>query len=150
VTADGESAYELFRRGCRFLDDGHPGQAALLLARALELEPDKTSIRESLGRAWYAMRRYDDAAAAFAGVVERAPANAYAQFGLARSLLCAGRARAALAHARLAVAMQPDRDEFRDALAECLARTAESQPHDRAERGCNETGTTGAGGLDES
>lgn len=151
MTAHGESAYDLFRRGSRFLDDGHPGQAALLLARAVELEPEKTSIRETLGRAWYAMRRYDDAAGAFSGVVERAPANAYAQFGLARSLLCAGRAQAALAHARLAVAMQPDRDEFRDALAECLAGTADVSPR----RGSGkpdgrETETTGADGAGEA
>src|SRR5919206_1329494 len=48
-----ETAYELFSRGMGFLADGHPHQAAMLLARAKLLEPDKASIREALGRAWY-------------------------------------------------------------------------------------------------
>ena len=32
---EGQSAYALFCKGRRFLDDGHPHQAAMILAQAL-------------------------------------------------------------------------------------------------------------------
>ena len=35
----------------RFLDEGHPHQAAMLLSRARLMEPEKASIREALARA---------------------------------------------------------------------------------------------------
>ena len=69
----------------RFLDQRHPGQAALLLEQALTLEPDRTPIREALARAYYALGRYADAAEVFDEIVRRAPTNDYAHFGLARS-----------------------------------------------------------------
>ena len=48
---DADDAYDLFSRGVRFLRDGHPHQAAMMLARAKLLEPDKPSIRTALGLA---------------------------------------------------------------------------------------------------
>jgi len=64
---DGDGlTFELFERGRRFLDERHPGQAALLLERALRRDPDKNSIREALGRAYFALGSYGSAADAFA------------------------------------------------------------------------------------
>lgn len=124
---DGDApAYELFWRGSRFLEQRHPGQAALLLARAVVLEPEKTSIREALGRAQYALGRFDEAAETFAAVTVRAPANDYARFGLARSLLAAGRASEAVGQARLAVAMRPGNADYEEALVACLAALGEA------------------------
>jgi len=114
-----DDTFRLFTSGRRFLEDGHPGQAALLLERAATLTPEKTSIREALGRAYYALGRYRDAAAAFSEVVRRRPADDYAHFGLARSLLAAGDAPAALAAAKLALAMAPGNEDYRRAVAEC-------------------------------
>ena len=114
-----DETFRLFTSGRRFLEEGHPGQAALFLERAAALTPDKMSIREALGRAYYALGRYRDAAAAFSEVVRRRPADDYAQFGLARSLLAAGDARAALVAAKLALAMAPGNDDYRRAVDDC-------------------------------
>ena len=46
-----ESAYELFQRGSRMLAEHHFGASAVLLERALALEPGKASILEALGQA---------------------------------------------------------------------------------------------------
>ena len=48
---DDDDAYDLFTRGMGLLADGHPHQAAVVLARAKRVEPEKASIREALGRA---------------------------------------------------------------------------------------------------
>ena len=79
-------AYSLFRRGAGFLEDGHPAQAAMHLSRALELEPGRNSIRETLGRAEFALGRYERAAALFRQVVADVPDCDYAHYALARSL----------------------------------------------------------------
>ena len=60
------------------------------LARARELEPDKASVREALGRALFGAQRYSEAAAEFEAVVEHAPTNDYALFCLGRSLQLLG------------------------------------------------------------
>lgn len=120
VRERGERAFDLFHRGKAFLDQRHPGQAALLLEQALTLEPDKNSIREALARAYYALGRYASAAEAFEEIVRRAPTNDYAHFGLARSLLALGEAEAARPAARLAVAMTPANADYRRALARCV------------------------------
>ncbi len=115
-----ERAYEYFEAGRRFLAERHPPQAAMYLERALALAPDKNSIREALGRAYYALGRYDDAAREFATIVERAPATDYAHFALARSLLKLGDLPGARREARLAVAMAPGNDDYRRALDDSL------------------------------
>ena len=61
------------------------------LTRARDLEPDKDSIREALGRALFHARRYDGAAEEFEAVVEHAPTNDFALFCLGRSLQLLGR-----------------------------------------------------------
>jgi len=118
--ADGARIYELFQTGRRFLAERHPAQAAMYLERALRLAPDKNSIREALGRAYYALGRYRDAAREFAEVGRRAPTNDYAHFALARCLLKLGDTTAALPEARLALAMAPDNADYRQALDDCL------------------------------
>lgn len=105
---DAESeAYDLFARGTGFLRDRHPAQAAMLLERALQLEPGRNSIREALGRAEYALGRHGRAAELFAAVVEDVPDDDYAHFALARSLEALGRGREAQGHLRLARALRP-------------------------------------------
>ncbi len=118
---EGERVYELFQTGRRFLAERHPGQAAMYLERALRLAPDKNSIRETLGRSYYALGRFESAAAEFEELLGRAPTNDYAHFALARCLLRLGDVAGALRAARLALAMSPDNAEFRRVLDDCLA-----------------------------
>lgn len=121
AVAHGERAYELFHKGRRFLADRHPAQAAMFLEQALLLAPDKNSIREALGRSYYALGRYGRAAQEFEELLRRAPTNGYAHFALARCLLKADDAAGALRAARLAVAMAPANADYRRALDDCLA-----------------------------
>ena len=114
--------YELYRRGSDLLDRGDHHQAAVPLARARSLDPDKTSIREALGRALFGARRYADAAAEFEAIVERSPTNDYALFCLGRSLQLLGRHDEARRPLALASCMRPDRRDYR--LYRDLARRA--------------------------
>ena len=120
-TTAGGRVYELFQRGHRFLAARHPGQAAMYLELALLLAPDKNSIREALGRSYYALGRYENAAQEFAELLRRAPTNDYAHFALARCLLKLGDVAGARRAARLALAMAPGNADYQRALADCLA-----------------------------
>ena len=55
------------------------------------MEPEKTSIREALGRAYFRSRQFEEAVVEFQAVVERAPTNDYALFCLGRALMECGR-----------------------------------------------------------
>ena len=106
-------AYALFQRGISLLEESHWAQAAVPLEKAKRLEPDKTSIREALGRAYFRTGRYRRAAGEFSAVVERNPANDYAHFCLGRSLEKLGDKPAASRHLSLAAGMRPDREDYR-------------------------------------
>jgi Flp pilus assembly protein TadD len=109
----GEHVYDLFTRGSALLDAGDFAAAAVPLAQARDLEPDKTSIREALGRAYFRSGRYADAREEFAAVVERAPVNDFAHFCLGRALEKTGRREEARRHLTLAANMRPDRADYR-------------------------------------
>src|SRR5918997_3329237 len=85
-----DDVYDLFQRGTALLEAGDFDQATVPLRKAAELEPEKTSIREALGRAYFRSRHYEQAAVEFAAVVERAPTNDYALFCLGPALLESG------------------------------------------------------------
>lgn len=106
-------AYGLFRRGVDFLDEGRPAQAAMYLSRALALEPGRNSIRETLGRAEFALGRYERAASLFRDVVADVPDCDYAHYALARSLRALGRGEEARGHLRLARALHPTCETYR-------------------------------------
>src|SRR6266702_3409097 len=109
-------AYDLLSRAREFLRTGHPHQAAMLLAEAKLIEPDKGSIRETLGRALYLSGRNARARREFAKAVAIDPVNDYAHFGLALSCARTGQRIRAVAHLKLAIAMRPGADEYREAL----------------------------------
>jgi tetratricopeptide (TPR) repeat protein len=108
-----DDAYALFQRGLSLLAESHWAQAAVSLEKAKRLEPDKTSIREALGRAYFRSGRYRRAATEFSAVVEHSPANDYAHFCLGRSFEKLGDRRAARRHLSLAFGMRPDRTDYR-------------------------------------
>jgi Flp pilus assembly protein TadD len=116
----GEAVYDLFTRGTALLEAGDFAAATIPLERARRLEPDKSSIREALGRAYFRSARFEAAAKEFAAVVERHPVNDYAHFCLGRSLEKTGRRDQARRHAALAAHMRPDRADYR-AFRERLA-----------------------------
>lgn len=110
-------AYDLFMRGTAFLREKHAAQAAMLLRRALSLEPGRNSIRESLGRAEFALGRHLQAAELFEELLADCPDSDYAHFALGRCLLGLGRRDEARAHLRLARALAPHNDLYRETLA---------------------------------
>jgi tetratricopeptide (TPR) repeat protein len=114
---DRDSAYELFRRGSRLLAEHHPGAAAVLLERALALEPGKASILEALGRAYFNQGDHASAADRFGAIVDADPLAHYAHFGLGLSRARLGDDRAARRHLRMAVFLKPESDDYQRALA---------------------------------
>lgn len=105
--------YQLFQRGTALLEAGDYHQAAIPLTRARDLAPDKTSIREALGRALFRAQRYEAAAAEFAAVVEQAPTDDYALFCLGRSLQQLGRHAEARRPLAQAAGLRPERGDYR-------------------------------------
>ena len=114
---DDASAYDLLSRAREFLRTGHPHQAAMLLSRAKLIEPEKGSIRETLGRALYLSGRSLGARREFAKAVQIDPVNDYAHFGLALCCARTGQRTRAIAHLKLAIVMRPGEEEYRRALA---------------------------------
>ena len=80
-----ESTYNLFQRGRRHLRAGMAAQATVALEKAKRREPDKASIREALGIAYFRIRRWSEAEAEFRAVLELSPVNDYAHYALGRS-----------------------------------------------------------------
>jgi tetratricopeptide (TPR) repeat protein len=119
-----DDVYELYRRGSELLEAGHNHQATIPLSRARDLAPDKTSIREALGRALFHSQRYEQAAQEFQAVIDRAPTNDYALFCLGRSLQMLGRHAEARKPLALAAFMQPGRRDYRRYRALAQARAA--------------------------
>lgn len=95
----------------------HPGAAAVLLERALALEPGKASILEALGRAYYNQGDHAAAADRFAAMVDADPLAHYAHFGLGLAKSRMGDRRSARRHLRMAVFLKPEIDAYRAALA---------------------------------
>jgi Flp pilus assembly protein TadD len=108
-----EQVYDLYRHGSELLESGHFAAAIVPLEQARDLESDKTSIREALGRAYYRSGRFGPAAEEFGAVVEQDPVNDFAHFCLGRALEKTGRTEEARRHAVLAAGMRPDRDDYR-------------------------------------
>ena len=108
-----EDVYDLFKRGTALLEAGDFNQATIPLSKAAELEPEKTSIREALGRACFRSGQYERARVEFEAVVERAPTNDYALFCLGRALLELGRAAEARKPLTLAAGLRPERRDYR-------------------------------------
>jgi tetratricopeptide (TPR) repeat protein len=108
-----DDVYDLFKRGTALLEAGEFHQATVPLSKAAGLEPEKTSIREALGRAYFRSRQFEAARVEFEAVVDRAPTNDYALFCLGRALLELGRAKEARKPLTLAAQLRPERRDYR-------------------------------------
>lgn len=123
-----EHAYALLQRGRRLLAENHPHQAAIVLERAASAEPRKASIREALARAYYNSGQFNHAREQFAEVVAINPSNAYAHFGLGMSLARCGHPSVAIGHLKMAAAMKPDSNVYREALQRLRADALSDRP----------------------
>jgi Flp pilus assembly protein TadD len=108
-----EPTYTLYRRGIELLEDGDFVDATEPLAEAARREPEKTSVREALGRAYYRAGRFRLAAVEFDAVVETHPVDDYAHFCLGRALSKTGDKKRARHHLALASNLRPDRRDYR-------------------------------------
>src|SRR6059036_1575853 len=99
--------YDNFQEGRRRLRRGLTAQATVPLEKARRRAPDKASIREALGIAYFRLRRYEEAEAEFRAVLEISPVNDYAHYALGRALERQGRTQEANAHYKLARSLRP-------------------------------------------
>lgn len=108
-----DHTYDLYRRGLELLADGDAQQATAPLEEAARRAPEKSSVREALGRAYFRTRRYAEAVTEFEAVVETHPVNDFAQFCLGRALSKSGRRERARHHLAMAANLRPDRRDYR-------------------------------------
>ncbi len=132
--------YDWFRRGSELLEQGNSAAAAELLTWAAQAEPQARSIREALARAHYDSRRFEDSAREFTSLVELAPDDDYAHFGLGLSLWRMRQFPDAAEHLAIAAVMRPDREAYGRALRQVRATLAARE----------EAGMAAVGSPDES
>src|SRR5437870_13629815 len=104
--------YDNFQEGKRRLRRGQPAQATVPLEKAKRREPNKASIRESLGIAYFRIGRYDEAADEFRAMLELSPADDYAHYALGRCLEKQGKAAEANGHYKLARSLRPGSSQY--------------------------------------
>ena len=104
--------YDLYQQGRRHLKDGLAAQATVALEKAKRLEPDKASIREALGIAYFRIQRWKEAEAEFRAMLELSPADDYAHYGLGRALEKQGRDAEANGHYKLAKSLRPGSEAY--------------------------------------
>jgi len=113
-----DETYELFQRGRAHLQRGDNAQATVSLEKAKRREPDKASIRETLGIAYFRIRRWSEAEEEFRKVLELSPVNDYAHYALGRCLEKQGREVEANRHYKLASSLRPGSKQYRARIRE--------------------------------
>ena len=104
--------YDLFQQGRAHLKKGMAAQASVSLEKAKAREPDKASIREALGIAYFRMRRYKEAESEFRAMAELSPADDYAHYGLGRALEKLGHKAEARGQYKLARSLRPGSEHY--------------------------------------
>ena len=104
--------YNLFQQGRAQLRKGMAAQATVPLEKAKRREPDKASIREALGIAYFRLRRWEEAELEFRAMLELSPTDDYARYALGRCLEKQGRAAEANGQYKLASSLRPDSKRY--------------------------------------
>ena len=104
--------FDLFQQGRSHLRQGMAAQATVALEKAKAREPDKASIREALGIAYFRIHRYEEAASEFRKMLELAPVDDYAHYALGRCLEKQGRRHEANGHYKLASSLRPGQADY--------------------------------------
>jgi Flp pilus assembly protein TadD len=99
--------FDLFQQGRSHLKHGMAAQATVALEKAKAREPEKASIREALGIAYFRIHRYEEAESEFRKMLELAPVDDYAHYALGRCLDKLGREHEANGHYKLASSLRP-------------------------------------------
>jgi Flp pilus assembly protein TadD len=106
-------AYDLFREGQKRLRTGMAAQATVPLEKAKRLEPQKASIREALGIAYFRLARWKEAEDEFRTICDELdPTDDYAHYALGRALEQQGRTAEANGQYKLASTMRPGSDQY--------------------------------------
>jgi Flp pilus assembly protein TadD len=108
--------YDLFQQGRAHLKNGMAAQASVSLEKAKRREPQKASIREALGIAYFRMQRYREAEAEFRTMLELSPADDYAHYGLGRALEKLGKKAEARGHYKLAKSLRPGSEHYAERI----------------------------------
>ena len=108
--------YNLYRQGQKHMAAGMNARATVALEKAKKREPEKASIREALGIAYFRIRRFAEAEEEFRAILELKPVDDYAHFALGRCLEKQGRPEEALNHYRMATFFRPQSNDYRQAL----------------------------------
>jgi Flp pilus assembly protein TadD len=104
--------YDLFQQGRTHLRKGRAAQATVALEKAKKREPNKASIREALGIAYFRIQRYDEAEREFRAMLELSPTDDYAHYALGRCLEKRGREHEANGHYKLASSLKPGSEQY--------------------------------------
>ena len=107
-----ETTYSLFQKGRAHLKRGMAAQATVSLEKAKRRDPDKASIREALGIAYFRIQRWEEAESEFRKVLELAPSDDYAHYALGRCLEKQGHAKEANGHYKLASSLRPGKKTY--------------------------------------
>src|SRR3954454_16107360 len=135
-------AYEVFREGQKRLRNGLTAQATVPLERAKRLEPQKASIREALGIAYFRLRRWEEAEREFRTITDELdPTDDYAHYALGRALERQGRNAEANGHYKLASSMKPGSDQYSSRILDLGAGFALGSPGDAGRRRAGLPGT---------
>jgi Flp pilus assembly protein TadD len=108
--------YNLFQQGKARLRDGMAAQATVPLEKAKRLEPDKASIREALGIAYFRLQRWEEAEGEFRALLEISPTDHYGHYALGRALEKLGRDAEANGHYKLASSMRPAESHYAERI----------------------------------
>ena len=104
--------YRLFQLGRERLKKGMAAQATVPLEKAKRLEPQKASIREALGIAYFRIQRWEAAEGEFRAILDISPADDYAHYALGRCLEKQGRRHEANGHYKLARSLRPGSSDY--------------------------------------
>src|SRR5918911_652359 len=110
--------FELFQQGRSHLKKGRAAQATVALEKAKRREPEKASIREALGIAYFRIHRYEEAESEFRKMLELAPVHDYAHYALGRCLEKQGRDTEAQGHYKLARSLRPASKHYSSRIRE--------------------------------
>lgn len=112
IAMNEETPYSLLQQGKDLLESGNPAQAAVILERAREMAPEKGSILEVLGRAYFLFGEYGKASECYGEAVEVDPTNDYAHYCLGLCFLKGENKQEAGRHFKIAWSLRP-LDDYR-------------------------------------
>src|SRR5919201_799964 len=125
--------YDLFQEGRTRLAQGRAAQATVPLEKAKRLEPDKASIREALGIAYFRIHRWAEAESEFRAMLEISPADDYAHYALGRALEKQGREAEANGHYKLASSLRPQSQHYASRILDLDRESKDEPPPDESE-----------------